>query len=875
MSITKEQQQALDDALVPREQRLTIGTFLITASVPVIYIQEFWATVSSHKHHIRFKMNKKSYSFDMETFRSMLQMCPKLLGQQFVDPPFEKDILTFMREMSYPANIKLLSDVKVDTLPQPWRTFGTIINKCLSDKSISRRNKVDWHMANDDPILTTMIFIPQHKTVQKYGAILPDYLTNQAMKASEAYKTYHDLATGKLVDERFLLPPKQTPPEVDKQSCTSLLLDLLAQKGYTDERDDIINIVLLRNEANTSDKRVKATAKVAKSGKKKQPALGLETLSDIALTKAKQMKLATKRSLIQTHSSHAIGSGTHERTGVIPGVPNAPIYRFNDEEIYWKSSDEEDDDDEVNSGKDEDVDDQDDDENADHSDDDEQTESDDEGDDFVHPKFTTLDDEVRHEEDDKEEETFDPIVHTPFHAETTDDEVNDDETQGANVKGEEMDEEAINAGGEDTDLHRDVNVNLEGQDVKMTDAQQTNVQTTQVIEDTHYLGNRMNDAVKTAVQLQSKRLREKAQAENQEFLKTINDGMKKIIKEQVKAQVKDQVSKILPKIEKLVNDQLESEVLICSSNEAKTSHAGAVNLSELELKKILIDKMEANKLVDRTDIQKNLYKELVDAYEADKDILDAYGDIVTIKHRRDDADDDEEPSAGSNRGSKRRISGKEPESTSALKEKTPKSTSLSKEGSKSKTRSTNKSAQVEEPVHTVDDLEQPTHQEFDTGLTEDQPTTETTQDDDKLYRFKEGDFNRLRIQDIKDMLLLLVQGKLTNLTVEECLAFNVSLRMFTRSVVIQRPGNGKGTDVDIINGYGYGYIKTRPESDPLPSLDAVSPTDYLRQRDKDNAGAMIQAIDKQLKTRKIMRSLEKFVSGRPYEGDFRLLQRTI
>ncbi|GJU06798.1 hypothetical protein Tco_1123228 [Tanacetum coccineum] len=39
---------------------------------------------------------------------------------------------------------------------------------------------------------------------------------------------------------------------------------------------------------------------------------------------------------------------------------------------------------------------------------------------------------------------------------------------------------------------------------------------------------------------------------------------------------------------------------------------------------------------------------------------------------------------------------------------------------------------------------------------------------------------------IEDMLLLLVQGKLTNLNVEERIAFNVSLRMFTRSVVIQR-----------------------------------------------------------------------------------------
>ncbi|GJX73127.1 hypothetical protein Tco_0311722, partial [Tanacetum coccineum] len=53
------------------------------------------------------------------------------------------------------------------------------------------------------------------------------------------------------------------------------------------------------------------------------------------------------------------------------------------------------------------------------------------------------------------------------------------------------------------------------------------------------------------------------------------------------------------------------------------------------------------------------------------------------------------------------------------------------------------------------------------------------------------------------------------------------------------------------------------------------PQTIWRQRDKENARAMIQAIEKKLKTRRIMRSLEKFVGGRPYEGDFRLLQRTI
>ncbi|GJR41539.1 hypothetical protein Tco_1309642 [Tanacetum coccineum] len=57
--------------------------------------------------------------------------------------------------------------------------------------------------------------------------------------------------------------------------------------------------------------------------------------------------------------------------------------------------------------------------------------------------------------------------------------------------------------------------------------------------------------------------------------------------------------------------------------------------------------------------------------------------------------------------------------------------------------------------------------------------------DDKLYKFREGYFKRLRRKDIEDMLLLLVQGKLTNLNVDEWFALNVALRMYTRRIVIQ------------------------------------------------------------------------------------------
>ncbi|GJS80692.1 hypothetical protein Tco_0730573 [Tanacetum coccineum] len=905
---------------------------------------------------------------------------------------------------------------------------------------------------------------------------------------------------------------------------------------------------------------------------------------------------------LNKHPSLPRGSGTHEGTGVTPGVPDVPDYESDDEQISWKSSEEEDDD-EVNVSE------------HDDDDDDERTESDNDGEDFVHPKFSTHDDEARQEEV-NEEDSFDPRVQTPSHVESTDDDNSDEEVQGANTEEEEMVEEATHEEDEANELYRDVNVNLEGRDTVMTDAPLPNVQATQETEDTHviltaliipegqqqsssvssgfvsnmlnprpdtcidsifnteatslvdvpvttiaepplvfattlpppptplithmqqtpfpipttapstslqdlpnfgslfgfdhrlktletefsefkqtnqfaktvssipgivdaYLANKMNEAVKTTVQLQSNRLRDEAQAENKDFLNKLDDNIKKIIKDQVKQQVKAQVSKILPRIEKTVNEQLEAEVMTRSSTESKTSLAIAANLSELELKKILIEKMESNNYE-----QKNLYKALVEAYESDKLILDTYGDTVSFKRRRDDEDKDEEPSAGSNRGSKRRRAGKEPESTSAPKEKTSKTTGKSNEGSKSQHQYAGQTAQVEEPMHTADDFEKPTHQEFKIGVTDDQPKEETyplfdwfqkptrpptpdrdwnktlpadhgpvqpwlkvetltpellagptfelmkgtckslveleyffeevykatteqldwhnpegqqyphdlrkplplipnsrgrqvipfdhfinndlaylcggvssrtyatsvtktkaadyshikwieelvpnamwsqttvnydkyalwgishwgrkrkqfygfavnresardvysrrriiavtklqivewhgykhldwitvRRDDDKLHTFKEGDFKRLRLQDIKDMLL-------TNLNVEEQA---YSAYSNPRGFIYQnRDKKNKLMRVDELYKFSDGTL-----NDVRTALDdhlkgirmEYLPRIIWRQSDRERAKAMIQAIDKQLKSRRIMRSLERFVGGRPYEGD--------
>ncbi|GJX60153.1 hypothetical protein Tco_0291543 [Tanacetum coccineum] len=525
MSIIKEQHQALNDALVPREQHLRIGNY-------------------NYRLSTTFKPKKPTFQVALD---------------KFIDAPFEEEILAFIRELSYPKEIKSLSDVKVDTLYQPWRTFGTIINKCLSGKvtgldqlrlswvqiiwdspkslsttscqrlSISMMKQVDWHYGKDDHTLTTMRFIPKHETIQKYGIIIPDTLTNQAMKESDEYKITMILLLKSANEGNGVSPGvpnvlsmvseenrfievrdreddfskfKQTnlfaeavsliPDIVDKYLAnqmneavkeaillTTQLLDWFQKptKPPTPDRDwnktllgvhgpiqpwiitlaqneDLFNAGLRiaaqhshshrrsQTQTQTADQSAQTAAKQADHNQPTRPQQHAQDrprqsiLSEIALSKAEQMKIVTKRSKLYFHSSHASGSGANEGTGVSPGVPDVPT-KDDDENV----------DNEYDDGQD---------------DDNEQTKSDNDGDDFVHPKFSTRNEEERHDKEDKEEE-------------------------GDNIEEEKFDEEQTNEEEEVNKMYDDVNINLKGRDTKMTDALLANVQTTQVIEDTHVI----------------------------------------------------------------------------------------------------------------------------------------------------------------------------------------------------------------------------------------------------------------------------------------------------------------------------------------------------------------------------------------------------
>nr|GEU49904.1 hypothetical protein [Tanacetum cinerariifolium] len=236
------------------------------------------------------------------------------------------------------------------------------------------------------------------------------------------------------------------------------------------------------------------------------------------------------------------------------------------------------------------------------NDDSEETESDNDRGDLIHPNLPTYkadDQEEEEEKVDDEEVSSDQRVSTPPDYELSD--------EKENKEGDDKDKEGIDSIlnqniQSDNLVNVPVSVTSEtpssfDQRVYVLEAEMSEFrQTSQFtkflflilgIVDT-YLASKMKEVVDVAVQLQSKKLREEAQAENQEFLNQIN--------------------------------QLTIDVLRSSSFTIR-----------IRTKKILIEKIENNKLIDRLDIQKDFYNALVESYNTNKDIITSYGDVVTLK----------------------------------------------------------------------------------------------------------------------------------------------------------------------------------------------------------------------------------------------------
>nr|GEV60938.1 hypothetical protein [Tanacetum cinerariifolium] len=594
-------------------------------------------------------MDNKKHIVNLESFRDMLHICLRVHGQSFVEPPFEEEILAFIHFLRHSAAIWMLTNVNINKLYQPWRSFvkhkntkkrnkmyyprftKVIIHHFMSkDPFILKRNKVKWHYVRDDHMFSTIKLVSRHQNTQQFSALPPIELTNKEIGNSNAYKEYYVVATG-------TAPPK--PKASVRRTRSSSDTSITPPTAAADPRL-------------TTFTKGKQTAKASK-------AKSLSALSEVAMTEAQQLKLVTKRSLQHMHISQASGSGADEETGSRPEVPDVPTDE-SQEELSCNSTDNEGADDKGKNDDDAEEDEGDDNEGGEGDDDDEDDDGDEGGDDEQEY------DEDESDEETREEESFDPFPKTP---ENSEDEGNGEEELGLNViKEEEHVEEE-----EEDELYRDVNIN-----------QGRGIQATLEVKDSYVTLTLVNP-----------------------------DGQKQ---------------------SSPVSSQFVTSML--------------------------------NPTLDA----------LVEAYKSDKIILDTYGETVTLKRRRDDDDDkDEEPSVRADRGSKRRREGKEPKPASAPTE--------------TATMSTSRTMWIEEPMgydkHALRGVSywgRKRQQFYGFAVNWESArdvyskrriivVTELKivewhcykhldwitmrRDDDKIYKFKEGNFKRLRIQDIEDMLLLL------------------------------------------------------------------------------------------------------------------------
>nr|GEW25591.1 hypothetical protein [Tanacetum cinerariifolium] len=323
MTTTIEQQVALDEALVPSTKRLRIGrsNFRLPSDIQSkeFTLQvEFWATAYVHQHSIRFKMDTRKNIVDLEAFREMLHISPRVPGQSFAELPFEEEILEFLRFLGHSAQIKTLTD-KSNEMYYP-RFTKVIIHHFMPRKpSIPRRNKVNWHYVRDDILFSTIKVVSRHQNTQQYGTILPIELTTEDIRNTKAYKEYYACATGEAAPK-----PKASARRKrgGSASSTTPLIPIATPTPIT--------TVVAAPRLTTATK-----------GKQQVRATSPTDPSDVERTEAEQLKIVLRRSRQETHISHQGGSSTDEGAGSKPGVLDVPS-DDSEEEISWNSSDDED-----------------------------------------------------------------------------------------------------------------------------------------------------------------------------------------------------------------------------------------------------------------------------------------------------------------------------------------------------------------------------------------------------------------------------------------------------------------------------------------------------------------------------------------------------
>nr|GEV98408.1 retrovirus-related Pol polyprotein from transposon TNT 1-94 [Tanacetum cinerariifolium] len=594
------------------------------ASVTRIEAIHIFVANATNKNMTNFQMDVKTAFLNGELKE---EIYPKLPDQPFDIPPStDEEIMSFIYKHGYTGNIETLPELVVDHMHQPCRTFAAIINRCISGKTSG---------------------------LDKLRDLIPKEMINKDILNSIAYQTYFAYASGvkePMKARKFKKPASlilKTVPVSPKEST----------KKPTKKPKPAKKVVptMKSSRKSQAEVRIKDTPGVSMS-KKRDPAKGkrikgIEILSDAALTKAAQLKEATKQNKKDFYISHASGS-------------DVPKYDSKSEKESWVDSGEEDDDDE----------------------DDlkmrvmmtimmmmviiiimrltlielSQTEV----------RFLISISPIKNMKKKKKKilmkgfillrtmnslmkkkmlimqnkrmkkskmmlrnwfEQVEEDAHVTLRA-VHDSQKTEGPMQSSSVSSDFADK-LLNF--KNTSLADNVIASF--MDTTVCHKEQSN----------HYIGNKQREAIQQAIKSYTTECREEALADKREYIDLIDTSVRAIIKEEVKTQVPHILHLAVSEfttlvIKKSVTETLEAAVLAKSSSQPKYTYEVAASLFEFELTKILMDKIEEHKSYLRADYKWELYDALIKSYNTDKDIFETYGENQEFDTGKNDEQPDDE-----------------------------------------------------------------------------------------------------------------------------------------------------------------------------------------------------------------------------------------
>nr|GEU75621.1 hypothetical protein [Tanacetum cinerariifolium] len=320
----------------------------------------------------------------------------------------------------------------------------------------------------------------------------------------------------------------------------------------------------------------------------------------------------------------------------------------------------------------------------------------------------------------------------------------------------------------------------------------------------------------------------------------------------------------------MVKESFEDTILATESSQPQSSYKAATTLTKFELKKILIDKIDKSKSYLAAPKNRECYKGLKKSYDLDKTIFSTYGKVYSLK--RSQKDKDEDPSTGSDRGLKKRKTSKDAEPTKGPK--TNESQFGSSKADKSQSKSSRNSVQLKEPEFEVADSDMSQDQEENPGNDDEEPK-------EKALKIWFQTFGVL----LKAPMINMHCGESH---IEENNIRPSMVKSYQKKINITKPETTKpdirkkDTYTPYQDPQGFIYVDNNRRnrlmrSDELykfsdrtltrfrTSLDDITKNiqmKYLPKRrwstlEKKRANIMIKEIDKQLKERRMMRSLEK------------------